>query len=795
MAGLALAAMAGILLADVARRFLLAAPWEDSPLPWVADALFMVGLMAFAARPRAWTFWPAAAAGFAALHLFHADPGPTAALARTLAPPDPAGRAAHVVRAGGRVDGPPHLRPDNSPAAAGDAPPPSSWRFVFALEDGSVDGRPQPGGARVNVLWRDGPRALADGDRLELTGLANNLRGPRNPGEFDLAALQQRRGIFSELRVTGAADGRLLASEGAGWLVALAARVHDGMERTLRADLQDDPEAGAMVSTMLLGLRDDPGLGDLEGMFQRTGTLHYFAVDGLKLGLIGAVLLQALSAAGLSRAVAGLLVLPVLVLYALATGLGPASGRALLVAAALLGGHWLDRSARPLNHLGTAALALLYCDTNELFAVGFQLTFLVVLAILLLAPGLARWFARYGAPDPFLPAVLFSRPRQGWEWLRRRLCELLAVSLAAWIGSLPVMAWYFGVVSPISPLANVVAFPLAFTVVALGTLSLGGAWAAHWWAVCMNNANWLAAHALVVVVRAFDAVPGGSVAIPDPSAWRWGQAPLAEMDVLDLGRARAAYLHAGHGADWLIDTGRPGTYGRCVRPALRAFGMTQFGVRGGLILTQADANHLAAVPLALKELGPWQVVDSLLAGSSLPLRDFRRSLDPAQQQERRVDRGGVIDLAPGVEARVLYPPNDPPPGAPVTAASRALVLQVSVADGRGGEWRALLLPDATDGRAARWLAAHETPEALRSAVLVTDAPVAAEFVRAVGVRLVVVRSGQEEDDAPVKAIVLPTLPGVECIAQEDSGAVNLRVYPDKVEARGFVDGRKIVLPH
>ena len=178
----------------------------------------------------------------------------------------------------------------------------------------------------------------------------------------------------------------------------------------------------------------------------------------------------------------------------------------------------------------------------------------------------------------------------------------------------------------------------------------------------------------------------------------------------------------------------------------------------------------------------------------MSLRDFRRSLDPGRQGERRVDRGGVIDLAPGVEARVLYPPSDPPPGAPVTAASRALVLQVSVSEGRGGEWRALLLPDAADGRAARWLAAHETPEALRSAVLVTEAPVTAEFVRAVGARLVVVRSRREENDVPVKAVALPDLPGVEFIAQEDSGAVNLRIYPDKVEARGFVDGRKIVLP-
>ncbi len=793
LAGLALAAVAGILLADGARRLLLSAAWEDSLLPWIADASFLTLAAVFVARPRAWTFWAAAVAGFAAMHFFHADPVPAAALARTLALPDSTGRASHIVRVTGRVDDPPRRLPDSLPSATHEPPLSASWRFVLTLENLAVDGQTSLSHAQVSVTWRDGPHILAEGDRLELTGLANNLRGPRNSGEFDNAALQQRRGIYSEILVTGMADGRVTGSDGRGWLSTLAARVHDAMEGTLRTDLRDDPEAGAVVATMLLGLRDDPGLGDLQGMFQRTGTLHYFAIDGLKLGLVGAVLLQVLAAAGLSRGVASLLVLPVLVLYALATGLGPASGRALLVAAALLGGHWLDRPARPVNHLGAAALILLCCDTNELFAIGFQLTFLVVLSILLFAPGIARRLARYGAPDPFLPVPLFSRTRRAWEWVRRQLCGLLAVALAAWIGSLPVMALDFGIVSPISPVANVVAFPLAFLVVALGTLSLGGAWVAHWWVACINNTNWLAAHALLAVVRAFDAVPGGSVAVPDPSTWRWWHPPLAEITVLDLGRARAAYLHARNGADWLIDTGRPAAYARSVRPTLRAYGVTRFGSKGGLILTRVDADHVSAAPLALNELSPRRVVDSLLAGKTLHLRDFRRSLDPARQGETRVGRGSVIDLAPGIEARVLYPPNDPPPPAPVTAASRALVLQVCIADGRGAEWRALLLPDGADGRAALWLMANETPEALQSAVLVTDAPVTAEFVRAVGARLVVVRSGQEEEDAPAKTAALPTLPGVDFIVQQDSGAVNLRFYPGAVEARGFVNGRKIVL--
>ena len=196
----------------------------------------------------------------------------------------------------------------------------------------------------------------------------------------------------------------------------------------------------------------------------------------------------------------------------------------------------------------------------------------------------------------------------------------------------------------------------------------------------------------------------------------------------------------------------------------------------------------------LAELAPRLLVDGALPERSLLLRDLRRTLDPGRVRETSVRRGSEIDLASGVVARVLYPPDDPPPGAPVTAASRALVLQVCADDDAGGEWRILLLPDGTDGRAAAWLMANEKPAALRSAVLVADAPLAAGFVRAVGARLVVVRSRREEDDAPAPPLALPDLPGVELIAQEDSGAVNLRVYPGKVEARGFMDGREVVLP-
>ena len=49
------------------------------------------------------------------------------------------------------------------------------------------------------------------------------------------------------------------------------------------------------------------------------------------------------------------------------------------------------------------------------------------------------------------------------------------MAIAAWVGSVPLMLLDFHLVSPVSPVANVVVFPLAFTVLALGVFSLAGA--------------------------------------------------------------------------------------------------------------------------------------------------------------------------------------------------------------------------------------------------------------------------------------------------------------------------------
>ena len=800
LAAVALAAVLGIVAAEGVRGRCIHGP--DAAVAaqgWAAGWFVTLAAVCLWRRRAGWC-WTAVAAGYATLHLFGTAPVPATTLARVLASPasgiatgiDPAHPGERVLRGVGTVADVPRLvppPPDLPGRAAG-----VTWRFNFRLETVEVASRRWPCHATVTAVWRDAPRLLAPGDRLEIAALAGNVAPPRNPGEFDRAARLRREGIRSEVRITGVADGRILPPPPGvgGWFSPapfrrVAGRVHGWMERILRLDLVDDPEVSAVVSTALLGLSNPPGLGELEPAFQRTGTLHYFAVDGLKLGLVAFLLLQGMATLGIRRPWPGLLVLPLLIGYAFATGLSAASLRAVVVAAVVVVGEWVDRPTQGFNSLGAAAAGVLLCNTQQLFDLGFQLTFSVMLAILWLVRPLSRFLQRVGAPDPFVPPLLFSGWFRAWEWLRRRAGELVAVSVAAWVGSLPLMLGVFHLFSLVSLLANVVTFPFAFAVLALGVLALAGAGISATLAAWFNNANWLAAKAFLGLVRCFDAIPGGSFAVPSPAEWRW-PVPAAELVVFDFERGRAASLRAGR-SEWLIDTGRPSEYAVGVLPGLRAQAVTRLD--GGLLLTQSDADHLAAARSAVTDLRPARIVESALSSFSPLQRDFRRFLAEQRRTETLLRGGDVLPLGDRASATVLYPPEDLS-GKFRTAADRALALRIDAAG-----WRTLLLNEG-DGAAARWLVAHASRETLAGEVLITSGPVSPELLAAVRPRLLVLRPPIVKEAADGRPAVLPEavflLPAnLPVFTQRGSGAVTVLVYSDHLEARGFLDGRRVTL--
>src|SRR5215831_3567362 len=458
--GLALMAAMGIIGAEV------------YPLPSIAltatAIILAVCILIVACWPRLLVTYVIVGAGFFLLHSFATSNTEGRQLAEEL------GDRPRVVTAIGSVISEPKIAPSGFAT------------FLLKLESIELEGGTQSTHAVWQVRWKSAPEF---GDELRFFGTAEPIPPPRNPGEFDMRSYLARRDVRRMLFVRYPENGMLIRHGEGIPIMRSAQKSRSWMQNALCRGLEDAPEVQNFLNGIVLGLRHQTP-EDIEEPFQQTGTLHLFAVAGLHVGIVATLLWMLATVARLSRKSAAALIIPLLLFYAAVTGLHISSVRAAVMSSILLGGLFFDRKVFVLNSLAGAAFFLLCWNTNELFSTGFQLSFAVVGAIVLLAEPISGFLQLWSAPDPFLPSSLVRGPRRwmhaSFDWL----CRGSSVSLAAWAGSLPLSLWYFHLVTPISLFANLVVVPLAFCVLAVALLSLLATPVFPWIAVIFNNANW-----------------------------------------------------------------------------------------------------------------------------------------------------------------------------------------------------------------------------------------------------------------------------------------------------------------
>src|SRR5436309_4198703 len=377
--------------------------------------------------------------------------------------------------------------------------------FLLKLKSIEFEDRKQSTRAVWQVRWKSAPEF---GDELKFFGTAEPIPPPRNPGEFDMRSYLARRDVRRTLFVRYPEEGELIRHGGGNRIMRAAQKSRAWMQNAMCRGLESSPDVESFLSGIVLGLRHQTP-DDIEEAFQQTGTLHLFAVAGLHVGIVAALLWMLATIARFSRKSAAAVIIPLLVFYAAVTGLHVSSVRAATMASILVGGLFFERKVSLANSLAAAAFFILCWNTNELFSTGFQLSFAVVGAIVLLGDPFFKILQRRGAPDPFLPQTLLRGPRRwvhsGYEWL----CAGASVSLAAWLGSLPLILWYFHLVTPISLFANLVVVPIAFFVLAVALLSLLATPLLPWITVVFNNANWTLATLVIGIVNLFAQIPGG----------------------------------------------------------------------------------------------------------------------------------------------------------------------------------------------------------------------------------------------------------------------------------------------
>ncbi|MBM3889701.1 MAG: DUF4131 domain-containing protein, partial [Verrucomicrobia bacterium] len=572
------------------------------------------------------------------------------------------------------------------------------------------------------VVWLDQPPRddqLRYGDRIEFSALLRRPLPPTNPGTFDYRRYLERHGLFYEARIHEAADVRLLGHERSRVMdcgMWLQRRFLESTGRGLEsARVGDEPLIVGLLRAMLVGFR--PGLtNELAEPFMRTGTLHVFAVSGLHVAVIAGILVGVLRFLRVPRRATAIVALPLLLLYTIATGAPASAVRSFLMAAVVIIGWSLPRPTDLLNSIAAAAIAVLLWNPMQLFDAGFQLSFMVVICIALFVPGpgfLVSVLYRRSQPepeslhthsrlpgrwpdlfvrDPYLPNKLLPAWRRWWYGGMRWVGVSVAVSVAACLGSIPLIAHYFHLFTPVNFLSNVVIVPLSSIAIMVGFASLLADFVWQPLAALLNNANYLLMKLMLAASRLFEAAPSAFVYVKSPPLWlsavyyislglfvfasarclvrrfQWAGITVVcalaiglaarnseqtvTLTALNVGEGNALFVDLpGERHDTLIDCGPLRTAKFALQPFLRAQGCDAIET---LILSHADVNHVGGIGAVLSGFHPRRIFDN---GQSRWTRPTTEEL-PGYRPLRLV-AGATLPLAEGVELRVLHPPAGP----------------------------------------------------------------------------------------------------------------------------------------
>ena len=456
-----------------------------------------------------------------------------------------------------------------------------------------------------------------------------------DPGVPDQRLSLARRGVLLTGTVKSPALVEVLSA--GTWIDEAAASIRDHVRQTVRASIgARSPPAAAIVIAVLIGDRTGLAPAD-EDVMRDAGTYHVIAISGgniailaaclLALGRVGFVHWRALHV-GVAIALAG---------YALVAGGGTSVARATLTAIVYLGARSLDQQSDPAAAVAVAAATLACWSPLSLVEPAFGLTFGASVAILVIAPRvIALWPL---SPMASVPAAL------------------LASSIAAEAGVLPLSAWFFSRMTVAGLALNFAAIPLMAVVQIGGLIVVAAALVSMDAARVIGTVPSWAAEQLVSSARLVRAAPWAAWRVPPPplavllayylagatlvsrSAWprtvcrdagRWtivagaawvgatlwiAAAPslaaahpgqLRALSI-DVGQGDATLLDLPDGHSLLVDAGGLGGVSsfdvgeRVVVPAIWASGLRHIDY---LVVTHGDADHAGGAASVLALLRP-----------------------------------------------------------------------------------------------------------------------------------------------------------------------------------------------
>jgi len=321
-----------------------------------------------------------------------------------------------------------------------------------------------PGSEKDSLVNR-----LEYGDRIELVGNISTPSIPHNPGQFNYKKYLQRQNPRTEaiLSVISAKNVKLISENHGNSFFTFTYSLKKKLHQVIKMCVKE--RSVPLVSSILLGDREKIPEGLMDG-FVKTGTIHFLAISGLHVGILVVSLHYLLRLLGFNTKHLAIIIILVTFLYAVTTGMKTPIIRAGIMVAAYYVAFIFNRRWNLPNSIAAAVFVILLINPSDLFNVGFQLSVLAVLGIIYISSGIENscW------KTSLLIERLQAKEERNEIWFRVKIyCrKTLCVSLAAWIAIMPLIAYYFHIITPLTVLLNIIVFPLIWLILVGGFVVL-----------------------------------------------------------------------------------------------------------------------------------------------------------------------------------------------------------------------------------------------------------------------------------------------------------------------------------
>jgi len=457
---------------------------------------------------------------------------------------------------------------------------------------------------------------------------------------------------------------------------------------------------------------------DIRDRYARAGMVHMLSISGLHVAIVAGAVALLLQLVRIPRAPATIASVVVTAVYVAVIGAPAPALRSAVMLSMVAASKATQRPTSPWASLAAGALIPLIIPRTVL-DLGYQLS-VVGIAGLIASGSLGR--------------RLITPRLEGW---RQKVAKELLTSVVATVLTAPLIAWYFGRLSLIAPLANLAAGPviailqptLFLAMVSAPIPGVGAffAAAAHPLLVAFDGIAFTAASipgasidvvpslltvvasgaaVIALLVAAMSRYPARPCIVAAASMCLVAWSPVfhlpysggVEMHVLDVGQGDAILVRTDRGRWIVFDAGRIWQGGDAGRSTIIPYIMRRGGTVASFVLSHAHADHVGGAASMMKALHPATFWDSAFPQGSEVYDNALLAARASGVSWHRVHAGDSLTFD-GVGIRFLAPDSTWTASLsdPNSASTIALV--------EYGSTRFLLVGDA-EGPEEEWLLDH-----------------------------------------------------------------------------------------